>query len=901
MRKSNKKFTLLLLVLTIFSLNTFSQIQYKVSGMVTDSLRKPIEGVSVRLITHKDTLRSNSDSRGSFSFPKVNSNKFYVAVTALGYKPFASVYEVESKNKNATLEPIILKNETILLDDVDVNVKVDPIKIKKDTIEYNAGAYTIRENDKVEDLLKQLQGIEVDEKGAVKAMGKKMTKLRVNGEDFFTSNVEDYIRQLPADIIAKLQVIEDYGDEANFTGIKIGEPQKMLNLVTKPGMDNGVFGNADATSATSNAHTLNANGNTWAKTKQIGFGGNYGITDNAFTKSDNNGFNGSIREKLNKALSISGNYGLSNNANRSVNSNYIETFNPQGTIYDLRESSNNAQSFNNRINFGLNGATKKNFVNASLSGSLSSNRNSSISTSNKTGFIQQDLFSNSSIKSNNPNLNGNINWSRKLANNRRSLSVGLNFSTNGTNSNSTIDDIIRYYNSSTSILVKDSLLNRLVANNTSNANIGGNIQFANSLKKLNDSSGYSFISLSYSFSVSRSKNLQTTRVDDQMGNNFIVDSLGQNYVSNFINQTLSLGFNANKKKISYSFGVNFSPSIIIGEYRITGESLRNYQLNFSPSANLSYQIKDNRNLNFSYNGYTSSPDFNKLQPVRNSNDVQNIIIGNPNLKASSNHSANLSFNQFGLKSGLSIMLGLSGNFSFNSAVSNTVFLRDTLNSLKQQTTYENVNGIYSIGTNYSIDKRLLTNKLSISFNGNLAYSHNVFYTDNVLNKSSGINVSNAFRIELNQKKYAFDFNTSHSFSSNTYSVLNQNIKNIQILSLDGGGSWIPTERFRLNASVSKSLNFGYNLNSGNPLLINTGFTTSFLKNNRLNLSIQANDLLNKGSLFRSSITNNSINENRTRFISRYVQATLNYTLNQFGKKTNRFAPSNYNQFNRGIH
>ncbi|MBC6109530.1 TonB-dependent receptor [Pedobacter fastidiosus] len=895
MKKSNKKFILLLFALTIISFNTLSQIQYKVAGNVIDTLKKPIEGVSIRLITDKDTLRSTTDFKGNFSFPKVSHNKFYVVVTALGYKSFASVYELAVKDKNTILETIILKAEPIRLNDIDVNVKVDPIKIKKDTIEYNAGAYTIRENDKVEDLLKQLQGIEVDSKGAVKAMGKKMTKLRVNGEDFFTSNVEDYIRQLPADIIAKLQVIDDYGDEANFTGIKIGEPQKMLNLVTKPGMDNGVFGNADATSATSNAHTINANGNTWRKTKQIGFGANYGITDNAFTKSDNNGFNGSLREKLSKELSINGNYNLSNNSNNSINSNYIETFNPQGTIYDLRESESNAKSFNNRIGFGLNGATKKNFVNASISGSLGINTNNSLSTSNKTGFIQQDLFSNSGVKSNNPNLSGNINWSRKLANNRRSLSVGFNFGTNGSNSNSSINDIIRYYNATTSILVKDSLLNRLVANNTSNANIGGNIQFANSLKKLNDSSGYSFISLSYRFSVSRSKNLQTTRVEDQIGNSFVVDSLGQNYVSNFINQTISLGFNANKKKISYSFGVNFSPSIIIGEYRITGQSLRNYQLNFSPSANLSYQIKDNRNLNFSYNGYTSSPDFNKLQPVRNSNDVQNIIIGNPNLKASSNHSANLTYNQFGLKSGLSIMLGLSGNFSFNSAVSNTVFLRDTLNSLKQQTTYENVNGIYNIGTNYSIDKRLLTNKLSISFDGNVAYSHNVFYTDNILNQSSGINLSNAFRVELNQKKYSFNISTAHSFSSNTYSVLNQNIKNIQILALDGGASWIPTKRFRLNTSVSKSLNFGYNLNSGNPLLVNLGLNTAFLKNNRLNLSVQANDLFNKGSLFRSTITNNSITENRTRFISRYVQATLNYSINQFGKKTSRFTTPNYNE------
>lgn len=811
MRKSNNLCFLLFFILITLSVNALAQSQFKISGNVIDSLKKPIEGVSIRLITDKDTLRSNSDGKGNFAFAKVSRNKFYLSISALGYKPFASIYEIESSKKNAVLEPIMLKMETIRLEDVEVKVKVDPIKIKKDTIEYNAAAYTIRENDKVEDLLKQLQGVEVDEKGAVTAMGKKMTKLRVNGEDFFTSNVEDYIRQLPADIIAKLQVIDDYGDEANFTGIKVGTPQKMLNLVTKPGMDKGVFGGVNMSSATNNAHNLGGNGSIWKKTKQIGFGSRYGITNNEFTKMNNGGLNGNIRDKISKEFSFNGAYHFSNGINKSIQSNYLETFNPQGTIFDLRESANNSKSLNNNINLGLNGATKKNYFNISLSGALANTRNDAFSTSNKTGFIKQDLLSNSGSRNSNPNVNGSINWSRRLANNKRSLSMGFNFGTSEGNSNSRINDIIRYYNETTNILVKDSLLNRLVDNNTSNSNFGGNFQFSNSLKKPNDSTGYSFINLSYRFSVSRSRNLQTTTVTNPLGNDFVVDSLGQDYVSNFINQNFGIGFNTNAKRISYNLGLNFSPSIIIGKYQNTGQELKNYQLNFSPSANLSYQIKDNGNLSFGYNGYTSSPDFNKLQPVRNNNDVQNLIIGNPDLKATSSHTADLSYNQFGLKSGLSIMAGLSGTFAFNSVVSNTVFLRDTLNSLKQQTTYENVNGIYNVGGNYSLNKRLLTNKLSLSVNGNIAYSRNVFYTENVLNRSSGINVSNAFRFNLNEKKYSFNTSVSYSFSSNTYSVMNQNIKNIQVLALNGSASWIPNKRFRVNASASKSLNFGYNL------------------------------------------------------------------------------------------
>jgi len=887
MKKSNNLCFLLFFILIIFSFNALAQSQFKISGHVIDSLKKPIEGVSIRLITDQDTLRTNSDEKGGFSFVKTPKTKFYLSVTALGYKPFNSIYEIESLKKNAVLDPIMLQTETIRLEDVQVKVKVDPIKIKKDTIEYNAGAYTVRENDKVEDLLRQLQGIEIDTKGAVTAMGKKMTKLRVNGEDFFTNNVEDYIRQLPADIIAKVQVIDDYGDEANFTGIKTGTPQKMLNLVTKPGLGKGIFGGVDLNSATSNAHNLGAKGNVWKNNKQIGFGGRYGLTNNEFSTLNNGALNGNIRDRISKEFSIHGSYDFSNGTNRSVQSNYLETFNPQGTIYDLRESVNHSNSLTNDINVGLNGSTAKNYFNVSLAGALADTRNEASSTSNKSGIIRQDLSSNSGSRNNNPNLNGSINWSRRLSNNKRSLSMGINFGTNGGKTVSSINDMIRYYNETTNILLKDSILNRLVEHNASSSNFGGNIQFSNSLKKATDSTGYNFINVSYRFMVSRSRNQQTTTVNHPLGNSFVVDSLGQDYVSSFINQNISIGYNANKNQLSYNFGINFSPSIIIGQYRDTGQKLKNYQLNFSPLANLSYQIKDNESLSFDYLGYTSSPDFNKLQPIRNNNDVQNLIIGNPDLKATSSHTADLSYNKFGLKSGLSMMANLSGTFAINSVVSNTVFLRDTLNSLKQQTTYENVNGIYNIGVNYAVNKRLLDNRLSLSIDGNVAYNHNVFYTDNVLNRSKGINVSNALKFNLNQKKYNFNTSASYSFSSNTYSVMNQNIKNVQVVALSGSASWIPSKHFRLNASASKSLNFGYSLYAGNPLLVNLGLNTSFLKDNRLLFSVQANDLFNQGALFSTSITNNSISENRTRFISRFIQATLSYNLRHFGNKNSR--------------
>src|SRR5690606_10894061 len=114
-----------------------------------------------------------------------------------------------------------------------------------------------------------------------------LTKLRMNGEDFFTSNVEDFISKLPAGIVDKIQVIDDFGDEANFTGIKSGEPKKMLNIVTKPGMNKGAFGNAGANTGTNDMAGGNANFNLWNKSKQSSGNLNLNTLNNGAGTSSN--------------------------------------------------------------------------------------------------------------------------------------------------------------------------------------------------------------------------------------------------------------------------------------------------------------------------------------------------------------------------------------------------------------------------------------------------------------------------------------------------------------------------------------------------------------------------------------------------------------------------------------
>ena len=120
-------------------------------------------------------------------------------------------------------------------------VGIIPVILKEDTVQYDASAFKVREGDAVAEVIRKLPGVEVDKNGNITAQGEAVTKVRLNGKDYFGDDVAAAIQNLPADIIQNLQIIDDYGDQANITGLKTGTPQKILNINLQPDKKKGYF------------------------------------------------------------------------------------------------------------------------------------------------------------------------------------------------------------------------------------------------------------------------------------------------------------------------------------------------------------------------------------------------------------------------------------------------------------------------------------------------------------------------------------------------------------------------------------------------------------------------------------------------------------------------------------
>ncbi|WP_316815232.1 TonB-dependent receptor domain-containing protein [Pedobacter nyackensis] len=885
----NSKTTVIVLLAVlmniVFGTLLIAQTKKTVSGVVKDSTDVGIPSAHVRLVSGKDTLNTSADNDGRFSFSGISFNTFNIQVRGIGYKAHSSSHAFGDQQVELQLAPVILKSETTMLNEVVIQGKITPIRVMKDTIEYNAGAYVVRENDRVEDLLKQLPGMEVDQDGKVTTMGKEMTKIRVNGKDFFTGNVTEFIKQLPADMVSHLQVIDDYGDEANFTGIKVGEPAKILNLVTKPGRNRGKFGNVSGGAGTNRRYGLNAALNLWNGDQQIGANSNLNNTNNSAGVNQSIGAGASLRRPISKNLTLNGGYNYNQNTSENEMNSYVETLNELGTIYSDNHNRSNQKGGNNSFNLGLNSRLRDDFLNLSVNGSLSNNSFTNNSSSRQTGVIRQDLITESGNSNRNPNISTNVSWGKKFGKKKKRMLM-MNFS-GGLNKTINEEDILTrtgYYDKVTNELVKDSLLNRLVDTRNGNNNFSVGINFSEPLTKATDTVKRTSIDLSYMTSVTSTNNSLQTNVINEGGEKSYVDSLSNTYTSLFINHNLNLNYRYSAKKLEYGIGMSFQPSTLTGSYEGRADKISQTTTNMSPMANARFVFNKSQSINLNYSGSSNAPSFEQLQPVPDTRNLQNVIIGNPDLKTSFAHSVNIGYRVFGSTTGRALQIGLNGNTTQNQVVSNVRLIPDTLNGFKQETRYENANGNYRVGSNYSLSLPFAKRKYTLSVNGNISYANNVLFTDNAKNFNTALNFNQSLRASMNTQKVSMETGVTYSYNGNEYSLATSNTRNIENWSFMMQSRVRPVKFLSMNVNASKTINNGYALNASNPLLVGASVETLFLKNQIASLTLQVNDLLNQGNTFNRVVTNNSIIDSRSNQVTRFLSMNFSMRLQNFGGK-----------------
>lgn len=897
----------------LISVIGFSQTTIQVRGSITDSTNTPLSNATVKLFSVKDSVAVISNSDGQFNVRVSGTNAYILQISSIGF----ATYRQEFPAGTTKIGTIKLAQDATLLGEVVVKSS-NPVTIKEDTVEYKANAYKVRDGAPVEDVIKKLPGVTVGTDGQITAQGKPVARVRVNGKDFFGGDVLTATKNLPANIIDNIQVIDDYGEQARLTGIKTGEPEKIININIQKDKNRGNFGNATAAVGTEGRYTggLMANrfrdkqhisllasvnntnnsvfnfngGGRGGGARGVNFGGNErgGGGGNGITNSQSIGLN--FRDQWGKDISVNGSYSYSGNSSRSESNSFQQDFNPLNIRSTTRVSSNRSRFTNQRITWNMEYTIDTmNFLRVSpyLSLSSSNSNGNGQSAISRPGFYTFNEYR-SANSSRAPNAGGDINFNHKFGKRGRNfnLTALVDYSYRDGNSESKNS----YANDDSTmvpLLHTDTIQQQSV--NMINRNFRKNIR-ASYKEPIGPSRRY-FIELSYEWTNSATKNIrEVIDIDPGTGKETLNPIQSNHFDYQFTTNRMGINFQGSTKKFNYTVGVVSQPSLLTGQSvgKNINTSFRNN--NLIPSARVAYQISPRgHSLTLTYNGSSREPNFMQLQPVTDSSNLNNIVVGNPNLRAELTRRLGLQYNKFDMKSGRSMFLNLSYDETDNKIVSSRV---NNVSGTGRTVSYLNTNGFFNVNGNGSISQPFSNKKFTASLNINVNYNNNISFTDNQRNMGENWNIrpGGSFRIDFNDKvDAAINFGYNYYKTTTRYTTFT-NTTTAKTLNLGVSGKNYFFKDITLGYDFSKVINYGFggNVNT-NPLLLNLYTEYRFLKNKFGTLRFSAFDLMNQNTGINRYIDETTVTDSQTNRLARYFLLSFNMRVQKFGGKKTKTA------------
>ncbi len=820
--------TLLISFLLYFS--SFAQTSV-VSGSVNDqNEKKPVQNAVVALLTIKDSVFykfTRSDAQGQYIFKDVKPGS-YILMTTHPY--FADVVENIDVKHDTTLPSYALISKSKILQEVIIKTG-KPIQIRGDTTVYTADSFKVSANANVEELLKKLPGIQVDKDGKIKAMGETVEKVLVDGEEFFGDDPGMAVKNLRADAVKEVQVFDKKSDQAEFTGIDDGKTQKTINLKLKEDKKKGYFGKIDAAGGPIkdigtryndnllfgsfkgkrklSAFLLNGNtgqdGLSWQDEQKYG-----GQDDNMTMSMDDDGGvmfmwrgntsddepyfdpqNGYITN-VNTGLQYSNKWNDKYNLNFSPKYNSQRYSNHQSSLSQtqvgdsvLNETSDGVTNIN-RHNFKLRGIydikidsmnTLKLTANANFYHTESDESRNSVSTGT-TGTLKNSSNRLLQTNSDKQAVSGNLIFKHKFKTLRRTLSVTTDWNTLNTQGTNFLNSFNQAYLDGSP--TGSQQLDQMKDYDMNTQNLSSKIVYTEPLGKK-----YS-LQLGYQIAYNHGNNNQLTYNYSPISGkyDYTVDSLSNQFKQSIVQNIPSTKLSYSSKKLKINAGAGFGITDFTLKDLTYGKDYNRHFVNFYPSAGLTYSYKANHDLRFNYNGNTTQPTINQLQPLRNNNDYFNQYIGNPQLKPSFNNSFNLSHNGYNFIKDLWSYQSLDVNITSNSITNSRTINIDSGKTITQPI---NMNGDISVNFWGGVGFKL--KKADIRFNINPQFGYNQ-YAD-IINGSKSLskNLNTGLSIWLSkskEKKYDFSIGNQFNYNSNTTSQNSTKIHyNTNTLSFNG--------------------------------------------------------------------------------------------------------------------
>ncbi|MES2514475.1 MAG: outer membrane beta-barrel protein [Bacteroidota bacterium] len=905
----------------------------QLTGKLIDETQQPAIGSSVLLLKASDSSLvkgTTADIDGIFKIEGLIADTYILKILSLGYKTQFKQLQVTADMEVGT---IALKQNSTLLKEVLVEGKTPLATQNGDTTSFSSSAYKVNKDATAEDLVGKMPGVTIVD-GKVQAQGEDVKQVLVDGKPFFGDDASAVLKNLPAEVIDKVQVFDKKSDQSLLTGFDDGNSAKTINIVTKAQFKNGVFGKVFGGYGyedkykggfTTNifkgdrrisvlAQSNNINEQNFSSEDLVGAmgssggggrgGGRRGGQGGAPTSSDNfqvnaqNGINTTslfglnYADKWGKKTEVTGSYFFNwtqNNSNSSLLQQYILGSNT-GLIYNEKNTSQ-SNNYNNRINFKI--ETKLDSQNTiTLQPRLSFQNNDGSKSLTGQNTKSDALLSNTSNNSASEQFGYSI--SVPILYRHSFTKKGRTFSLNATPSLSKNDGKSSLYTLNT--FYGDSLITGDTIDQKSTilkngASVNGNLSYTEPLNKNN------FILVNYTGSYTDNYSSKRTYNKNYVDYKYSeLDSLLTNVFRNqYQTQSAGLGYRFQKEKFNFSVNGAYQWSVLSKQQEIpTAYNVSKTFESVLPSAQFQYKFAAKKNLRVNYRTSNNAPSIDQLQDVINNSNSLQLSTGNPDLKQDFQQNLNIRYSGVNTDKATSFFFLVSGNYSDNyignstlianqdTVVYNDIFLQQGSQIVRPV----NLDGYYSLRSfiNYTFPFSRLKTNISVNVSGNYNNVPGMINTDiNYAKTATGglglvlsSNISEKFDFTLSSNSaYSNIVNTLQTSSNTTYFSQNSKVK---ITANPYKGLVLQTE---YTNTYYSGLTSAFNQSIS---LWNAAIGYKFLKNKQAELRLTVYDLLNQNNSVSRTNTDSYIQDSQTNVLNRYYMVTFTYNFKKYFAK-----------------
>ncbi len=916
-----------LILLFFISCNSIGQVA--VTGTVYEEKGGTLPGATVRVLGKDSALVTGSvtDANGQFTLSVQPNTKYTLLFTHLSYFGLSQSVPLQTKTEAIALDKIILKeSKAKSLKEVEVVTTQTRGEQKGDTTAFNAGAFKTNPDATAEDLVKKMPGVTSDNSG-VKVNGETVQKVLVDGKPFFGDDPNATLKNVPSDIIDRVEVFDKMSDQSQFTGFNDGNQQKTINLVTKKGKNVGQFGKVYGGLGADESQNIRYNAgaalNSFKNKQRVsllllsnninqqnfsmsditgamgntgqggGPGGGMGGASSLLTSpqkgnttTQSAGLNYS--DEWGKKIAVSGSYFFNHTDNKQV-SNISRNYFTGNTLKYKQNNTDNMLNANHRFNFRFEytiDSSNKLIVTPSLN--FQDNKATS-SLLGSNSIADSVLLSNTNTQSKNNNkgydFSNNILLQHKLEKEGRTVSLGISTQLSERNNTGSYQSL-NYYSDTSS-----SSIDQQFATYGYTKKISPNLSYTEPLNK------NAQVQISYNPSYTQGKSDKSTNNLDAVSNTYsdFSTSLSNKYDNTYQIQKGGLSYRYRKDKLNFSFGADAQQSQLSGSqvFPVAFAISQSFQ-NILPNAQLNYRFNKTKNLRINYRTNTNIPSISQLQNVIDISNPLQIKSGNQNLKQTFENNLNLRFGGFDPKTSRNAMIFINGNYTNNYISNATYILKNdtsiqnyTIRAGSQLTKPVNLDGFYSLRAFgvYGFPVKQLKSNLNI--NGGLNYNHTPSLINDQLNYSSSYATNAGIFIGSNISQnldFSLGYNGNYTIVKNSVQTKSDN----NYFSHTGTFkiNWITKKGIVFNSDVSHTLYNGLSQSFNQQYLLwNAYVGYKFLKNKNLEAKISVFDILNQNRSISRTITGAYTEDNNTTVLRRYGMFTLTYTLKNFKSGT----------------